>query len=955
MTTFPRGSEWRRWDLHVHSPLSILNNQFPHLPDHQGPDWEPYLAALEAAPVAVLGITDYFTIDGYKELKQRQAAGRLPNKLLLPNIEFRLDQFVSSKQDGGRPRRLELHVIFSDEVSVEDIEEHFLHDLDFVNQEDPGEAAEVLKLKNANLIRLGERLISEQPTFRGTPLEVGASNAVVRFKAILERLKSDRRFTNKYLLVLPADGWNDIPWGGQDHQARQLLLQGTDFVFASNAKTVQWCLGKPPYGEGAEKFQKEFRTLKPCLHGSDAHSLHEICHPCAKRGVAGHDCRSHTEVCQVNNCWIKADPTFEGLRQVLYECEDRVRIQAADPTPSKTQFCLSAVEIADSRVNAGLHFSGTKIPLNNGLVVVTGGRGSGKTALVDLIANCFVNRADGRDPNSFVGRVRDSAAPFTTTLTFAGGQAFSKDLIATHFVDESSVIYIAQGELERYIGAGSDLNEYVHSLIFESEEIRNSAASYDYSALSEQIVREQHLLDDLNDNIDDLEQQTTPAAIEELRRSEKHVRAEVEDFTARVLLAEAALAPEKIEAAETRQRALDDKKAKRDTLTQAKSAIHEASRFLATDFSRFLNLIRTVNAAIAPLGLGADLSLPSYADGTRLTAVGDGVDRELRAVLVEIEKLEGELRTLASEQKDHATLLNKKREAELKLGQIQLGATSLASAQAALATARGARSIALRNLLSLVLGQRTQYEEIIERFSAAKDAVLADLDFDAEIVADWSDFMRGAEDILDNRQVVVYGNSATQSVFATWSAGLAALPTKGADGLDVIVAETDQLAADLRDKLKRSKTIGSRSLYKLIYQSYLTVRPIVRYKKTSLDRLSMGQKATVLMKIYLAEGDAPIIIDSHDDHLDNESIMEELVGSIRQAKQYRQVIVASNNGNVVINSDAEQLIIARRDDGQIAYVSGSLENPEIREKALKVLEGGRVAFRKRQEKYRLGR
>src|SRR5580765_4278075 len=100
----------------------------------------------------------------------------------------------------------------------------------------------------------------------------------------------------------------------------------------------------------------------------------------------------------------------------------------------------------------------------------------------------------------------------------------------------------------------------------------------------------------------------------------------------------------------------------------------------------------------------------------------------------------------------------------------------------------------------------------------------------------------------------------------------------------------------------------------------------------------MGQKATVLMKIYLAEGDMPIIIDSHDDHLDNESITDELVGSIRQAKQYRQIILASNNGNVVINSDADQLVVAQRHDDRIVYVAGALEDPEIRELALRVLE-----------------
>jgi ribose 5-phosphate isomerase len=83
--------------------------------------------------------------------------------------------------------------------------------------------------------------------------------------------------------------------------------------------------------------------------------------------------------------------------------------------------------------------------------------------------------------------------------------------------------------------------------------------------------------------------------------------------------------------------------------------------------------------------------------------------------------------------------------------------------------------------------------------------------------------------------------------------------------------------------------------------------------------------------------------------------MDELVKAIRQAKSYRQVILATNNGNVVINSDAEQIIIANRNDGLISYISGSIENPVIRDRSVKVLEGGPEAFRQRQQKYRLDR
>ena len=87
--------------------------------------------------------------------------------------------------------------------------------------------------------------------------------------------------------------------------------------------------------------------------------------------------------------------------------------------------------------------------------------------------------------------------------------------------------------------------------------------------------------------------------------------------------------------------------------------------------------------------------------------------------------------------------------------------------------------------------------------------------------------------------------------------------------------------------------------------------------------------------------------------MDNEFIMQELVGALRHAKEYRQIIFASNNGNVVVNSDAEQVILASFSGGRISYISGSLEEPIVRDAALRVLEGGADAFRKRRAKYRV--
>jgi predicted metal-dependent phosphoesterase TrpH len=112
---FPQGSEWRKWDLHIHSPLSILNNHYPKLPDVT-PDWPKFLDSLERTDLAVIGITDYFTIEGYKEIRRiQQQEGRLQGIAVFPNIEFRLNKIVH-RTGSGSEKRLTLHVLFSNEV-----------------------------------------------------------------------------------------------------------------------------------------------------------------------------------------------------------------------------------------------------------------------------------------------------------------------------------------------------------------------------------------------------------------------------------------------------------------------------------------------------------------------------------------------------------------------------------------------------------------------------------------------------------------------------------------------------------------------------------------------------------------------------------------------------------------------------------------------------------------------
>lgn len=101
-----KGSTWSIWDLHLHTPYSVLNNQFG---DPESADtWENYVSKIEqtaqAKGIAAIGVTDYFTIDGYKRLLEFQGQGRFNELLLLPNIEFRIDKVVYRTKENTDPR-----------------------------------------------------------------------------------------------------------------------------------------------------------------------------------------------------------------------------------------------------------------------------------------------------------------------------------------------------------------------------------------------------------------------------------------------------------------------------------------------------------------------------------------------------------------------------------------------------------------------------------------------------------------------------------------------------------------------------------------------------------------------------------------------------------------------------------------------------------------------------------
>lgn len=466
---YPRGAEWRVWDFQIHTPFSELNNGF-------GADFDAYAKAFfEKAiekKVAVVGVTDYFSVDGYKELKAIQDDDtRLTSLIgqgnlalakvikLFANVELRADVLVNGN-------RVNYHIIFSDEVSAEDIADNFLSQLHFTSEGQPGGNDQRTPLTKKNLEDLGKRLKKEQPEFQNdSDLFVGMKVAGIDTKQVSEVLdKSKAKFGGKWVFCVPCDeDLSKVSWNGQGHNVRKVFIQKSDLLFTSNAKTREFALGLKH--SSVEAFVEEFKSLKPCVHGSDAHKLDELFEP--KEGRL---------------TWIKADPTFKGLLQVINEPDSRVYIgQYPDGLKDIEARSTKVVRELSIHKKAGTNllekWFNTQLPLNPELVAIIGNKGSGKSALADilgLIGNTprykdFSFLSDGR----FKDKKLNKAKHFEASATWLDGTVdgpISLDEIPGAG-DVETIKYIPQDYLETIcnevsLGTGSKFYEELQKVIF---------------------------------------------------------------------------------------------------------------------------------------------------------------------------------------------------------------------------------------------------------------------------------------------------------------------------------------------------------------------------------------------------------------------------------------------------------------------------------------------------------
>lgn len=117
---------------------------------------------------------------------------------------------------------------------------------------------------------------------------------------------------------------------------------------------------------------------------------------------------------------------------------------------------------------------------------------------------------------------------------------------------------------------------------------------------------------------------------------------------------------------------------------------------------------------------------------------------------------------------------------------------------------------------------------------------------------------------------------------------------------------------------------------------------------------SPGQKTAALLAFLLSYGEEPLILDQPEDDLDNHLIYDLIVTQLREVKRRRQIIVVTHNANIVVNGDAELVVALTARSGQTkTECAGSLQDKIVRDTICSVMEGGRIAFEQRYRRIAL--
>jgi ABC-type lipoprotein export system ATPase subunit len=991
-----RGTDWRIWDLHVHTPASLVNGYGGNTNEA----WARYIDDLESLPsdIGVIGINDYWFLDGYRRVVEERRNGRLQNlDEIFPVIEMRLDQFGGTT---GELSRVNLHVIFDPAIKVDVIQAQFLGALSSKVKLSPdaGELDWNGVITREALIDLGAKIKASVPEDRigdyGSDLSEGFNNLNVSLEAV-ETALENTFFRGRALIGVGKTEWANIKWNDQSIAAKKTVINSARVIFTAYEEVSGW-------SSHVAKLREDKVTHR-VLDCSDAHNYSDS------------NSSMRLGACQT---WMNTTPTFAGLAYALEEFEHRVFVGLEPPPLARIRMnperFIASVEIKSDQLDYEMFNYG--LPLNSGFVAVVGNKGQGKSALLDCIAlagNSSRNREFAfLTPTRFLNSTnRRAAQEYYSQLEWASGTTRRALLTDEH--DRSapvSVEYLPQAFVERVCntdpvtGDADEFERELRAVLFThiGEQDRDGATSFD-SLLAQKSRSSQTDIDRVRGDLESAIGNYVSVARFRSENTLSEVDGRLSLKNIEVAAAEEAVRIEKqtlteIDAARADDGALGALTQRSEEIELARLELHRAKagneqrqglvRQAVSAMEAVASQADAIRTDVAELNseadelLGPGMPFATFEVNTARYDTWRTRNEQLLVeaasqhaqIVVDIDVLDQQRQANADElaaadsarERARQRVLQSEERLAVLIGNVN-NEESLAGLKVLRERIEGAptemqlikdeivdHARRIHNALSIQLQAVESLYGPASRFIAESEVVkTAGLEFNAELrmLPSW----RNVPSALDGRR---------NGDFSEWLDGLPQrientsweqLSAQLVEALDRLERERGELGAPFRDPESALRTATSLNelLMNMFDLEWLEVRFGLTGDGLPLSQLSPGQRGLVLALFYLVvdRRTTPLLLDQPEENLDNATIATKLVPAIHEAAGRRQTIVVTHNANLAIVGDADQIVHCHKEGECFAVSSGSISEVDVAQFALNILEGTKPAFDNRRHKY----
>ena len=845
---------------------------------------------------------------------------------MIPNVELRMTPM--SRNEG-----INIHFLFNP-VVVDELEDRFFSKLAFEYNSRPYSATK------AQLVSLGKALdssLNEDMAYLK-----GVGQFIPSVDSLKKLFSNDPELRENTIIIVSnssndgvtgaANNFSHIEANPSDFDAtRQSIYQFVDAIFSGNPSDISYFLGEK--SDLPDEVIRKCGSLKPCFHGCDAHTNAKLFEPDNQR-----------------YCWIKSDPSFNGLKQVLYEPKDRVRISPLMPEEKSDYHVIDRIAIDDP------DFSSEPIQFNDKLSCIIGGKSTGKSILLHNLALTI-------DKNQVEKKTEKSK---TKTRVLTKVKVFWKDGEVNETGtqnDSHKIVYIPQTYLNQLSDESEEKTE-IDSII-EEIIMQNDNAQ----------ISHKQMLREIREYKPSLDKQIYDAV--RINEEIQSIKKEMAELGSRAGIEKQLSGLKKQKEIESKELSISEEDiSKYDTAVSELTKLNVQRQTIENDISIVDAIVSVVIPVEMDKGMSDDVRKDILDAVSMIKEKADELWKEYKVKI--IQKCQTKQEKTVVDIRNSETVVD-----ELK-GQVESNeaiaelSKRIQDEEQRLLTIRDyekkidKKSAELNKIISDLAQTFKRYDNIQKRYAASVNDEGSSLNEDSELT--FSVFIPFRTEAFCQRIKQLFDNRVLRSKKYIINVEDFNIDQFNETALEKLIR------ACLNQTIPFSKNFTPESTLRGILDNWYNVTYNVKMGNDLINEMSPGKKALVLLKLMigLAESKSPILIDQPEDDLDNKSISDDLIIFIKKKKIERQIIVVTHNANVVVSGDAEQVIVANQQGNttpnnkyRFEYRTGSIEDDlpvydnsgtiihgilnaqGIQQHICDILEGGEKAFAKRKDKYNI--